>query len=83
VHLSRQGMADQEFFDSVGAEADELAARFRAHCIAMPKPPPERIFANVYSEPHHQLDEQQREYLAYLASFEGDHGAARPGRVTG
>ena len=70
VHLSRQGMADQEFFDSVGAEADELAARFRAHCIAMPKPPPERIFANVYSEPHHQLDQQQAEYLAYLASFE-------------
>src|SRR6185295_12036349 len=42
--LVRQGLADQEFFDSVGAEADELAARFRAHCIAMEKQPPERIF---------------------------------------
>ena len=82
VHLSRQGMADQQFFDSVGAEADELAARFRAHCIAMPKPPPERIFANVYTEPHHQLAEQQSEYLSYLASFEGDSDAAQPGQVT-
>jgi len=80
VHLSRQGMADQEFFDSVSAEADDLAARFRAHCIAMPKPPAERIFANVYSEPHHQLAEQQAAYLGYLASFE-DHDAAAPGQV--
>ena len=73
AHLSRQGLADQEFFDSVGAEADELAARFRAHCIGMEKPPPERIFANVYTEPHTQLQAQQREYLAYLATF-ADHG---------
>ncbi len=71
AHLSRQGLADQEFFDSVSADADELAARFRAHCIAMEKPPPERIFANVYSRPHGQLEDQQREYLAYLSGFEG------------
>ena len=81
VHLSRQGLADQDFFDSVNAEADALAARFRAHCIAMPKPPPERIFANVYSEPHHQLEQQQAQYLVYLASFE-DQGSATPGQVT-
>jgi len=70
VHLSRQGLADQDFFDSVNAEADALAARFRAHCIAMPTPPPERMFAHVYSEPHAQLDQQQRAYLGYLASFD-------------
>ena len=35
VYLSRQGMADQDFFDAVSAEADELAARFRAYCYAM------------------------------------------------
>ena len=76
AHLSRQGLADQEFFDSVSADADELAARFRAHCIAMEKPPPERIFANVYSRPHGQLEDQQREYLAYLSGFEGSEEAA-------
>ena len=36
----RQGLADQEFFEQVAGEADELAARFRAHCIG-PKPPPQ------------------------------------------
>jgi pyruvate dehydrogenase E1 component alpha subunit len=74
-------LADQEFFDAVGAEADALAARFRAHCTGMEKPPPERIFANVYTEPQHQLDTQQREYLKYLSGFEdapvGQGGAAR------
>ncbi len=50
----------------MAAEADALAARFRAYCVAMEKPPAERIFANVYTEPHHQLEAQQREYLKYL-----------------
>jgi pyruvate dehydrogenase E1 component alpha subunit len=69
AHLSRQGLADQDFFDEVAAEADALAARFRAYCVAMEKPPAERIFANVYTEPHHQLETQQREYLKYLSGF--------------
>jgi 2-oxoisovalerate dehydrogenase E1 component alpha subunit len=69
AHLFRQGLADQEFFDQVAAEADALAARFRAHCVAMEKPPAERIFANVYTEPHHQLEAQQRDYLKYLSGF--------------
>ena len=75
AHLSRQGLADQEFFDTVGVEADELAARFRAYCIAMEKPPSERIFANVYTESHAQLDAQQQEYLAYLGTFSDQAGA--------
>ena len=75
AHLSRQGLADQDFFDAVGVEADELAARFRAYCIAMEKPPSERIFANVYTESHAQLDAQQQEYLAYLGTFSDQAGA--------
>ena len=70
VHLARTGMADSAFFDSVDVEADELAARFRAFCIAMEVPPPERIFSHVYSEPHHQIEQQQAEFLGYLAGFE-------------
>ena len=56
-------LAEQEFFDEVAAEADALAARFRALCMDMPKPPPDRMFAQVYAEAHHQLEAQQREYL--------------------
>jgi pyruvate dehydrogenase E1 component alpha subunit len=79
--LFRQGLADQEFFDQVAGEADALAARFRAHCVALEKPPAERIFANVYTESHHQLEAQEREYLKYLSGFAdsaaGSGGAAR------
>ena len=52
VHLVAAGRRDQDFFDEVAAEADALAARLRAHCVAMPSRGPERIFANVYAEPH-------------------------------
>ena len=72
AHLSRQGLADQAFFDGVNGEADALAARFRAHCIGMQKPPSERMFAHVYSHPHEQLERQQRDYLQYLAGFADD-----------
>jgi 2-oxoisovalerate dehydrogenase E1 component alpha subunit len=90
VYLSRQGMADQDFFDAVNAEASELAGRFRSYCYAMSPPPPERIFAHVYTEPHHQLVEQEREFLAYLDSFAGPDseggepaGVAAAGSATG
>ncbi len=70
VHLARSGMADSSFFDEVDGEADALAVRFRAHCIAMQVPPPERMFSHVYSEPNAQLDRQQAEFLTYLAAFD-------------
>lgn len=75
VHLSRSGQADAAFFEQVAAEADELAASFRAACRAMPDPPPERVFSHVYSEPHAQLDRQRAEYLEYLAGFADTAGA--------
>ena len=80
AHLSRQGLADQEFFDEVTAEADALAARFRAFCVAMEKPPPSRIFSAVYTEPHHQLADQERQYLTYVSGFaDTDEPATRGG----
>jgi 2-oxoisovalerate dehydrogenase E1 component subunit alpha len=71
VHLVREGMAEQEFFDGVQAEADELATRFRDFCVNMPDPGPERIFANVYAEESRPLAAQRDEYLAYHESFAG------------
>jgi 2-oxoisovalerate dehydrogenase E1 component alpha subunit len=35
-------------------------------------PPPERIFSHVYSEPNHQIEQQQAEFLGYLAGFEDE-----------
>jgi 2-oxoisovalerate dehydrogenase E1 component alpha subunit len=62
-------MADQDFFDGVQAEADELAARVREFCVNMPQPGPERIFSHVYVEESPPLAAQREEYLAYHASF--------------
>ncbi|MDQ4011140.1 MAG: pyruvate dehydrogenase (acetyl-transferring) E1 component subunit alpha [Actinomycetota bacterium] len=69
VHLVREGLAKQEFFDGVAAEADELAARLRDYCTSMPVPGPERIFSKVYAEPSSCLEAQREEFLAYHASF--------------
>jgi 2-oxoisovalerate dehydrogenase E1 component alpha subunit len=71
VHLARNGLADQAFFDGIQAESDELAAEVRAYTVSLPDPPPERIFANVYAEPSPALDAQRDEFLQYLGGFVG------------
>ena len=40
VYLRRNGLADQEFFDSLDAEAEELGAHLREGCKALPDPKP-------------------------------------------
>ncbi len=72
VHLVRSGKADAEFFAAVQQEADELAARFRASCLAIENPPAERIFSHVYAEPHPGVDRQRAQFLDYLAGFESE-----------
>jgi 2-oxoisovalerate dehydrogenase E1 component alpha subunit len=69
VHLARNGLADQSFFDEIQHEADQLAAELREFCVNMPDPPPERVFSNVYAEPSPAVDAQRDEYLEYLAGF--------------
>jgi 2-oxoisovalerate dehydrogenase E1 component alpha subunit len=71
VNLVREHEVGQDFFDQVAAESNELAARLRAHCLAMPEPGPERIFSEVYADPSPPLEAQREQFLAYLASFEG------------
>jgi len=72
VHLVREHGVEQEFFDSVQQESDALAERFRAFCLAMPEPGPERIFSEVYAEPSPQLEAEKAAYLEYHASFGGE-----------
>ena len=71
MHLVREHGVGHGFFDEVAEEADALAARLRAYCLAMPDPGPSRIFSEVYAEPSPVLDAQRDAYLAYHASFEG------------
>ena len=69
VHLIREGLAEQEFFDGVQDEADKLAARLRDFCVNMPNPGPERIFSKVYADESRQVRAQREEFLAYHASL--------------
>ena len=75
-HLTREGLADAAFFDSVAADADALAAHFRAACYALPSPGPERLFSHVYSGAHDQTERQHQEQTDYLGSFQEpvEHG---------
>ena len=69
AYLTRAGGADHEFFESVEAEAEELAERLRTYCRELPDPSPTSIFDHVYVEPTPALLEQRDEMAAYLASF--------------
>jgi 2-oxoisovalerate dehydrogenase E1 component alpha subunit len=66
VHLSRTGQADHDFFDEVDREADELAARFRAHCSTLTDPPLERLYSHVFAQPTEQLDRQLADDRRFL-----------------
>jgi pyruvate dehydrogenase E1 component alpha subunit len=70
AYLSRSGGADHDFFDSVEAEADELAKRIRKGTVEMPDPPGTAMFDQVYAEQTPHLAAQQAEFEAYQASFE-------------
>jgi 2-oxoisovalerate dehydrogenase E1 component alpha subunit len=67
--LVRHDHADPEFFASVDAEADELAAYVRSGCLAMPDPQPVTIFDHVYAEGTSELAEQRASFTRYQASF--------------
>ncbi|WP_113700738.1 pyruvate dehydrogenase (acetyl-transferring) E1 component subunit alpha [Nonomuraea lactucae] len=69
-YLFKNELADQEFFDSVEAEADRLGADLRRRCLAMPDPGPLDIFDHVYTGPHPLIDEERAQFATYLEGFE-------------
>jgi 2-oxoisovalerate dehydrogenase E1 component alpha subunit len=71
VYLKRNSMADQEFFDSVSAEADDLGHRLQEGCKALPDPEPLSMFDHVYAEITDELAAQRDGFASYLESFEG------------
>jgi pyruvate dehydrogenase E1 component alpha subunit len=73
AYLTSSLKADREFFDAVEVEADELAAKVREGCLAMPDPEPLSMFDNVYVEEHPLIEAERAGFAAYAASFEGEH----------
>jgi 2-oxoisovalerate dehydrogenase E1 component alpha subunit len=71
VYLTRNALADEDFFDQVEAEAEQLGAHLRDGCKALPDPSPLSIFDQVYVEQTDELAEQRDGFAAYLETFEG------------
>ncbi len=75
VYLSRNGLADQDFFDEVEVEAERLGEHLREGCKALPEPRILDVFDHVYAEQTEELAEQKAGYAAYLDSFDVDDTA--------
>lgn len=71
VNLVRSHGVEQAFFAGIQVESDELAARIREYCAAMPAPAPDRMFSHVYAEGSPTVEAQRAEFLHFRASFEG------------
>jgi len=67
LYKNQLGAAD--FFESVEAEADELAAHVRKGCLEMADPEPLVAFDHVYAEEHPLVEAERAAYAAYLDSF--------------
>jgi len=74
AYLSRNGLADDDFYAQIETEADELAVRLRKGCLEMPDPSPLDIFDQVYVEQTPELAQQRDQYAEYLNSFEAAEG---------
>ncbi|SUA77212.1 Pyruvate dehydrogenase E1 component subunit alpha [Nocardia otitidiscaviarum] len=64
--LEREGLWNSDFEQQVAARADDVAGRLRSATLAMPDPEPEELFEHVYATPHPLIEQERREYLAYL-----------------
>jgi 2-oxoisovalerate dehydrogenase E1 component alpha subunit len=73
AYLSRNGLADQAYFETIEAESDDLAAHVRKGCLDMADPGPLSIFDHVYADAHPLIDEEREQFAAYLDTFEGSH----------
>lgn len=71
AYLRGIGALSDEAAAKIAATADDVAARFRAGCLALPDPAPLSVFDHVYSTPHPDIERQKSQYAAYLAGFEG------------
>jgi pyruvate dehydrogenase E1 component alpha subunit len=69
THLVANGMADEDFFAGIDAEADELAVHVREGCLTMPDPKPLDLFEHVYVDDHPLVDDERKAFAAYLDSF--------------
>jgi 2-oxoisovalerate dehydrogenase E1 component alpha subunit len=73
AYLVRNGVTPENFFDSVDAEADQIAAQLRKGCLELPDPSPLDMFDQVYEDESPELAVERDQFSGYLSSFEGAH----------
>lgn len=69
--LTNQGLADDDYFADVDAQAQKEATHLRERVLSLPDPAPLELFDNVYPHGSPLLDEESERFAGYLASFEG------------
>ncbi len=67
AYLTREAGRGKDFFDSVEAEAKELAEHVRAGCRALPDPAPSAAFDHVHVNMPADLRRQRDEFAAFVA----------------
>jgi 2-oxoisovalerate dehydrogenase E1 component alpha subunit len=70
AYLTRNGLVDNDFFDSIEHEADELAEHVREGTRAMPEPDLTRNFDYVFADKPPEIAAQQQWFTQYQQSFE-------------
>jgi 2-oxoisovalerate dehydrogenase E1 component alpha subunit len=75
VYLTRNGLADQDFFDEIEGEAEKLGEHLREGCRALPEPRILDVFDQVYAEQTEELAAQRDGFKTYLDSFEVSTGS--------
>ncbi len=71
--LYKQQLVDDDFFATLDADADALAARIRKGCLEMTDPDPAEMFDHVYAEQTEVLRQQRREFVSYHEGFAAGH----------
>ncbi|RDI64239.1 pyruvate dehydrogenase (acetyl-transferring) E1 component subunit alpha [Nocardia pseudobrasiliensis] len=64
--LEREDLWDNDFERRVRTRSDEVGAAVRTATIEMPDPDPMDLFDHVYTAPHPLVEEERRNYAAYL-----------------
>jgi 2-oxoisovalerate dehydrogenase E1 component alpha subunit len=70
--LEKQGIAGEDFFADVDAQAAGEASHLRERVLSMPDPDPLSIFDHVYPNGSPVVDRERAQYAEYLASFAGE-----------
>jgi pyruvate dehydrogenase E1 component alpha subunit len=71
--LTKQQLADDDFFGEVDESARVQAVSLRERVLAMPEPPPLTMFDHVYPNSSPEVEEQREQFARYLESFEGSN----------